>query len=127
MLRISDARTRAGLFHLKRDLEIPNLKPIASRPVAAAPRRSVEWSKERIAALGTTEIAQLRVNAERLNDPDIMGRCDEVLKERKTAARLAAKEVRNAAAAKAAAAAAKAAAKAAAAAEKAAEAKEGVQ
>jgi hypothetical protein len=77
------------------------LKPIAARAIAA-PRRTVEWSKERIAALGTAaEITQLRVNAERLNDPDIMGRCDEVLKERKAAARLAAKALRDAAALKA--------------------------
>lgn len=74
------------------------MKPIAPRPIA--PRRSVEWSKERIAGLGTQEIAQLRVNAERLNDPDIMSRCDEVLKERRSAARLAAKEIRKAAAPK---------------------------
>ena len=76
------------------------MKPIAARPIA--PRRTVEWSKERIAGLGTPEIAQLRVNAERLNDPDIMGRCDEVLKERKAAARIAAKALRDAAAPKAA-------------------------
>jgi hypothetical protein len=77
------------------------LKAIAARFIA--PRRTVEWSKERIAALGTPEITQLRVNAERLNDPDIMGRCDEVLKERKAAARLAAREIRKAAPPKAAA------------------------
>jgi hypothetical protein len=77
------------------------LKPIAARAIPI-PRRTVEWSKERIAALGTTaEITQLRVNAERLNDPDIMGRCDEVLKEKKAAARLAAKALRDAAALKA--------------------------
>jgi hypothetical protein len=76
------------------------LKPIAAR--AIAPRRTVEWSKDRIAGLATPEITQLRVNAERLNDPDIMGRCDEVLKERKAAARLAAKALRDAAAPKAA-------------------------
>lgn len=75
------------------------MKPMPPRP--AAPRRTVEWSKERIAGLGTPEITQLRVNAERLNDPDIMGRCDEVLKERRSAARLAAKESRKLAAAKA--------------------------
>jgi len=78
------------------------LKPIAARAIAI-PRRTVDWSKERIAALGTTaEITQLRVNAERLNDPDIIGRCNEVLKERKAAARLAAKALREAAAPKAA-------------------------
>ena len=74
------------------------MKPIAARPIA--PRRTVEWSKERITSLGTPEITQLRANAERLNDPDIMGRCDEVLKERKAAARLAAKALREAAAPK---------------------------
>lgn len=74
------------------------MKPMAPRPVA--PRRTVEWSKDRIAGLGTPEVTQLRVNAERLNDPDIVGRCDEVLKERRAAARLAAKETRKLAAAK---------------------------
>jgi hypothetical protein len=77
------------------------LKPIAARPIAA-PRRTVEWSKERIAGLAAPEITQLRANAERLNDPDIMGRCDEVLKEKKAAARIAAKALRDAAAPKAA-------------------------
>ena len=77
------------------------MKPIAARAIAL-PRRTVEWSKERIAGLATPEITQLRVNAERLNDPDIMGRCDEVLKERKAAARVAAKALRDAAAPKAA-------------------------
>ena len=75
------------------------MKPIAARAIAL-PRRTVEWSKERIAGLATPEITQLRVNAERLNDPDIMGRCDEVLKERKAAARIAAKALRDAAAPK---------------------------
>jgi hypothetical protein len=46
------------------------------------PSRSVAWTKERIATLGTPEVWQLRANAERLNDPEIMGRCDEVLGER---------------------------------------------
>jgi hypothetical protein len=44
--------------------------------------RSVNWTKERIALLGTIEIKQLRANAERLNDPEIVGRCNEVLGER---------------------------------------------
>ena len=44
--------------------------------------RSVNWTKERIALLGTVEIKQLRANAERLNDPEIVGRCNEVLGER---------------------------------------------
>lgn len=89
---------RPGFFILQNYPEI-TLRAIATRPIA--PRRTVEWSKERIAGLGTPEITQLRANAERLNDPDIMGRCDEVLKERKVAARLAAREIRKAAAPKA--------------------------
>jgi len=50
------------------------------------PARSVDWTKERIAALATLEVRQLRANAERLNDPDIMERCDTVLSERRKAA-----------------------------------------
>jgi hypothetical protein len=45
-------------------------------------RSSVDWTKERIALLGTVEVKQLRANAERLNDPEIVGRCNEVLGER---------------------------------------------
>ena len=41
--------------------------------------RSVDWTKERIALLGTVEIKQLRANAERLNDPEIVGRCKELI------------------------------------------------
>ena len=44
--------------------------------------RSVDWTKERIAALATPEVKQLRANAERLNDPEIVERCNEVLSER---------------------------------------------
>jgi hypothetical protein len=48
-----------------------------------APSRSVSWTRERIDALATPEVRQLRVNAERLNDPEIMERCDAVLVERR--------------------------------------------
>lgn len=41
------------------------------------PRR--EWTSERIAALGTPEVKQLRENAERLNEPEIVERCNAVL------------------------------------------------
>jgi hypothetical protein len=63
-------------------------------PHAATARRTTDWSKERIAGLATADISQLRVNAERLNDPDIVSRCDEVLGERKAAAKAAAKAAR---------------------------------
>ena len=46
------------------------------------PSRRVEWTSERIAALTTPDIKQLRLNAERLNEPEIVGRCDAVLKAR---------------------------------------------
>jgi hypothetical protein len=46
------------------------------------PARSVDWTKDRIAALPTPDVRQLRANAERLNDPEIMKRCDAVLDER---------------------------------------------
>ena len=48
----------------------------------ARPSRSVDWTKERIDALPTPEVRQLRANAERLNDPDIVERCNAVLGER---------------------------------------------
>jgi hypothetical protein len=50
------------------------------------PGRSVDWTKEKIAGLTTPDVRQLRVNAERLNAPDIMERCDAVLSERRKAA-----------------------------------------
>ena len=46
------------------------------------PARSVDWTKDRIDTLQTPEVKQLRANAERLNDPEIMQRCDAVLGER---------------------------------------------
>jgi len=46
------------------------------------PARSVDWTRERIAALATPEVRQLRANAERLNAPEIVQRCDAVLGER---------------------------------------------
>jgi hypothetical protein len=49
------------------------------------PGRSVDWTPEKIAALTTPDVRQLRANAERLNDPEIMARCDTVLVERRRA------------------------------------------
>jgi hypothetical protein len=42
----------------------------------------VDWTKDRIDTLPTPDVKQLRANAERLNDPEIMKRCDAVLDER---------------------------------------------
>ena len=63
------------------------MKPMSPRPEIA--RRATDWSKERIGALATADVSQLRLNAERLNDPDVVSRCDEVLRERKAAERAA--------------------------------------
>ncbi|MGH8701284.1 MAG: hypothetical protein ACREVR_08970 [Burkholderiales bacterium] len=46
----------------------------------------MDWTKEKIAGLTTPDVRQLRVNAERLNAPEIMERCDAVLSERRRAA-----------------------------------------
>ena len=46
------------------------------------PGRSVDWTKEKIAALTTPDVRQLRANAERLNAPEVMEVCDAVLGER---------------------------------------------
>jgi hypothetical protein len=54
-----------------------------SHPRITPPSRSVSWTRERIDALVTADVKQLRVNAERLNDPDIMKLCDAVLVERR--------------------------------------------
>jgi hypothetical protein len=58
------------------------------------PGRSVDWTKEKIEGLTTPEVRQLRANAVRLNDPDIMERCDAVLGERRKAANAKARSAR---------------------------------
>jgi hypothetical protein len=63
------------------------------------PTQSVDWTKERIAALSTLDVRQLRANAERLNRAEIMERCDEVLGERPGQKRAAARRKKKAAAA----------------------------
>jgi hypothetical protein len=60
---------------------MPNLRPT----------RTVKWTRERIAALSTPEIKQLRANAERLNDPDVLAHCDALMTERLIASRAEAK------------------------------------
>ncbi len=60
------------------------------------PGRSVDWTKEKIAGLSTPDVRQLRVNAERLNAPEIMERCDAVLSERRRAASAKSRSARQA-------------------------------
>ena len=46
------------------------------------PGRSAAWTRDRIEALTTAEVRQLRYNAERLGEMEIVGLCDEILKTR---------------------------------------------
>ena len=46
------------------------------------PGRSAAWTKERIDALTTPEIRQLRDNAHRLGEGEIVSLCDEIIKAR---------------------------------------------
>ena len=46
------------------------------------PGRSAVWTRERIEGLSTAEVRQLRDNAARLSEAEIVGLCDEVLKAR---------------------------------------------
>jgi hypothetical protein len=62
----------------------------------AKPTRTVEWSLDRIAALTTPEVQQLRANAERLNSPEIKERCDAVLSERRKAVNARSRALREA-------------------------------
>ncbi len=54
--------------------------PIGDRVLA--PRRSPEWTRERIDKLGTQEIEQLRINAAGLGEEAVVALCDEALRGR---------------------------------------------
>ena len=54
------------------------MKPLPAMRITK-PTRSVDWTRERIDALATPDVQQLRANAERLNAPDVMQLCDAVL------------------------------------------------
>ena len=58
------------------------------------PTQTVQWTNERISALTTAEVQQLRANAERLNHPEIRERCDAVLSARRREASAKAKALR---------------------------------
>ena len=72
------------------------MKPLPLHPATSRP--STDWSKDRIGGLATADVSQLRLNAERLNDPDVVSRCDEVLRERKAAEKAARAAARKSAA-----------------------------
>lgn len=62
------------------------------------PGRSAVWTKERIDALTSAEVRQLRDNAERLSETDIVALCDEILKARPRGASAKAVKAKRAAA-----------------------------
>lgn len=54
------------------------------------PGRPAAWTRDRIEGLSTVEVRQLRENAERLSEAEIVALCDDVLKSRpKSAAKTA--------------------------------------
>jgi hypothetical protein len=54
------------------------------------PGRTAAWTKDRIEGLSTAEVRQLRDNAARLSEAEIVALCDEVIKARpRTAAKSA--------------------------------------
>ena len=57
------------------------------------PGRSAAWTRDRIEALSTAEVRQLRDNAQRLSESEIVGLCEEILKARPKGAARAAKPV----------------------------------
>lgn len=46
------------------------------------PGRTAAWTRDRIEGLSTPEVRQLRDNAARLSEAEIVGLCEEVLKGR---------------------------------------------
>jgi hypothetical protein len=46
------------------------------------PGRTAAWTRDRIEGLSTAEVRQLRDNAARLSEADVVGLCEEVLKGR---------------------------------------------
>ena len=72
-------------FDTKPSGDGPKQAPASPRAPWVAPPpcpRTIDWTLERIAALSSPEVSQLRANAERLQDPAIAARCADVLKER---------------------------------------------
>ena len=58
----------------------------------ARPGTAADWTKDRINLLTTPEVKQLRVNAERLSEPEITTLCDQVLTERRRKTRSTARK-----------------------------------
>jgi hypothetical protein len=46
------------------------------------PGRSAAWTRDRIEALSTAEVRQLRDNAQRLGEQEIVALCEEIVKAR---------------------------------------------
>ena len=49
----------------------------------------MDWTKDRIQTLSKPEVKQLRANAERLQEPEVVALCDEVLSSKVKLAKIA--------------------------------------
>ena len=63
-------------------------------------RAALDWTKDRIQTLSKPEVKQLRANAERLSEPEVVALCDEVLSVKAKTKTAAARTARIAAKAK---------------------------
>ena len=63
-------------------------------------RAALDWTKDRIQTLSKPEVKQLRANAERLSEPEVVALCDEVLSVKANTKTAAARTARVAAKAK---------------------------
>ena len=91
-MRDHKARSLCRAFFIS--LTFQKAMPMA---IMKQPTQSVDWTKERIAALSTLDVRQLRANAERLNRAEIMEGWDEVLGGRPGQKRAAARRKKKAA------------------------------
>ena len=55
------------------------LRPRSGGTIAVCMGRADDWTKDRIQTLSKPEVKQLRANAERLQEPEVVALCDEVL------------------------------------------------
>ena len=57
----------------------------------------MDWTKDRIQTLSKPEVKQLRANAERLQEPEVVALCDEVLSSKPKTSTAAARPAKKAA------------------------------
>lgn len=78
-------------------MKIKQRAPARPAEVPFRPSGADRWSAERLATLSMADVKQLRVNAERLGETELVALCDEALtnaRKAQSAARRAARPVR---------------------------------